>query len=256
MSVETRSTKPHLQLQARTESTALANVTGSLKTLGGTTMQWLADLPLPSQLVVVGAGCVSAAILPLGPPYRIVVVMIPLIFIAAVHPTLQQVVVAFRRQLTFQRFRNSSVPEPALSPPAQSSAAAKLYWSDNSPSESVFLRSFDRFEEILQEALELEIGQLAAEFPLRDTIGHLTRIGFLTVENCNEWADCLAVRTSLLLADEDHRQPLAGKVEDALGRMLRLQVELTDRRRLLFAQESQLRQQEEATLREIAGAVD
>jgi hypothetical protein len=256
MSVDIGSTRTRPRSQGTVESAYFLGMSGSLNTLGRTAVQWLTGGSLSAQSVVVGSGCALATMLPLGLPYRIAVVVIPLLFIGVAHPTLQQALLALGRAVTPRRSRPGE-PAPMPVAPARSSAAAKLYWSDNSPGESVFLRSFDRFEEILQEALVLELGQIAAEFSLSETIDHLTGIGFLTPADCNEWADCLAVRCSLLLTEDDgRRQPRAGKVDDALGRMLRLQVVLTDRRRLLFDQEREVGQQEDAVLREIAGAID
>lgn len=142
--------------------------------------------------------------------------------------------------------------EPALS----SSPAGKLHRNDNGPAEALFLRSFDRLEEILHEAVTLQIGQLASEFTLGNKVNRLQATGFLTRDDRREWASCLIVRRSLLCGSAEMSPPSMRDVEAALVRMLRLQVVLTDRRRLLFDTEMLIRHQEDAALREVASRMD
>jgi hypothetical protein len=121
------------------------------------------------------------------------------------------------------------------------------------PSKGAFLRSFDRLEAILQEALIIEIGEIATQFTLRDMVIYLEQSGFLTTADCRAWAECLSVRRSLLTAGGDRRTPSDAAVEGALATMLQLQVTLIDRRRTLFDEEQEIRDQENADLVTFAG---
>jgi hypothetical protein len=136
------------------------------------------------------------------------------------------------------------------------STSAKPRRIDSSLSDAVFLRSFDRVEEILEEALMLELGKIAEAFVLRERVRHLQRTGFLTAMDLGDWADCLAIRRSFLLASTGQPAPSSQAVEGGLARMLQLQVTLTDRRRALFNREQAIGQQEDAALRRAAAECD
>jgi hypothetical protein len=119
-------------------------------------------------------------------------------------------------------------------------------------SEAGFFRSFDRLEEILQGALVLQVGSIGHRFDLRETVLHLESTGFLSPADRSEWAACLAVRHRMLLADAGG-PPVAGQVlEEALARMMRLEVAMIDRRLRLFTEEQSLRREEESLLRRMA----
>jgi hypothetical protein len=146
-------------------------------------------------------------------------------------------------------------------PSAASKKPQDLSWSEHPPEciqnaspsrsqEAAFLRSFDRMEEILQQALALQVGGLAKDFDLRDTVMHLQKTGFLTSRDRTSWSDCLRVRKWLLLADHDRPPPARVDVERAYVDMTQLQVALIDRKRELFTEEQKLREQEDLAMRE------
>lgn len=223
-------------------------------------LTWLTSGALFVQTTTAGIGGALAILLPLDPKYRLSAIVIPAILIMLLHPGLKQLVRprAASRGESRARFGGPEADEVELaSPPFSGNAhAGKMFRTDNAPGEASFLRSFDRLEEILQEALALEIGRIAEEFGLREKVRHLEETGFLTAEDRNDWADALAVRRSMLLAGAGLPAPSRQAVESALAQMLRLQVRLTDRRRILFDSDLMIREQENAALLKIAETID
>lgn len=220
---------------------------------------WLKSGALSVQLLAVGTGCTFATMLPRGLLYRVLAIVIPLIFVMAARPEIQQAV----RVRCGRRARSWRKGQPAARsaisrphPSAGGTTSTKPVRTDNSSSEALFLRSFDRLEEILQEALTLEIGEIAKEFTLQEKVGHLEETGFLTAANRADWADCLAVRRSLLLAVPDVSGPASDAVEGALAKMLQLQITFTDRRRVLFDKEQLIGRQEDGELRRVAARIN
>jgi hypothetical protein len=231
-----------------------------LLSVGRGFMGWLTSGSLSIQLMAVVVGSGLALTNPLGPHRWISAVVIPAMSILAVHPGIQQLV--GRRLARPGRSRppqqdSSSVDaDPVVRPGGIRAPAAKIYRQGIAPSETTFLRSFDRVEEIFQEALLLEIGPLAKEFSLREQISHLEATGFLTAEDRRAWAESLAVRRALLLAATGLEAPASDVVEEALARMFLLQVRLTDRRRSLFDTERRAREREDAALLKLAETID
>lgn len=225
-------------------------------------LAWVTSGALSFQVVAVGVGCALATLLPTGPEDRIWAILIPLAFLVVARPEARQRVLGWRaRPAPRTRDRSVQPPErraitaevtvsPAL--PA-ASLAAEPQWIDTSSRETIFLRSFDRLEEILTAALVLQLGEIASAFSLQDTVNHLEETGFLTAIDLADWADCLAVRRSLLLTGVGRPAPSRQAVAAGLARMLHLQVTLTDRRRTLSDQEQAIGQQEEASLRRATG---
>jgi hypothetical protein len=212
---------------------------------------WLTSGALSIQLVAVGVGCALAAGLPSGQRYQILAFAIPMIFIATVHADVQQALLKFCR---FQFGSRSITTSPR--PLAVGSYSGMPQRLDNGPGEALFLRSFDRFEEILHEALTLQVGEIATQYSLPDEVRRLEETGFLTAVDRADWADCLSIRRSLLLADADRHGPSQGAVRAAMATMLRLQVRLTDRLRKLFQEEQSIRQQEDTALHQVAEKID
>ena len=138
-------------------------------------------------------------------------------------------------------------PAPSEHAPAESETG----WS---ATVQLRLRRNDRFEQILREALILEISQTATEFAFDEEADRLGESGFLTEADRMEWADCLAVQNSLSPVDAS-RAPSILEVEATLARMLRLQVLLADRRRQLFARQMRIREAENAALRAAVGRI-
>ena len=213
---------------------------------------WLTGGSLSLQVVAVAAGSALALVHPPG-PHWVFIAVIPVTAILVVHPSVQTTIRRFVRSS-----RHSPSPqdaEPAPRPEGFRAPAAKLH-RDHAPSENTFLRSFDRLEEIFQEALLLEIGPIAEEFALREKVSHLEATGFLTAADRLDWAESLAVRRALLLSATGLEAPPSEAVERALARMFQLQVRLTDRRRILFDAERRAREREDAALLQLSETLD
>jgi hypothetical protein len=209
-------------------------------------------------MVLVGIGCGLGTAWPAGRQHRVLSILVPLIFVVLARPETQQAVLACGRRLLSRKDRRMPRQNEQLRwrPTFGGSLQERPYRTNTSSSAGSFLRSFDRLEEILQEALMLEIGEIAREFALRETVQHLEKTGFLTSIDRNVWADCLAVRRSLLMTGNGLPMLSRQTVESALAMMLQLQVTLIDRRRALFDAEQMIRQQEDTALRHASAKID
>ena len=219
---------------------------------------WLTSGALSIQMTAVAIGCALSTWQTTGLRYRFVAIAIPLLFVAAAHPAIQRIVISSLRGISDDRerwplrkprpFGSASMPRSRQAKrPDHMAAVAR---------EGLLLRTFDRFEEILQEALTLEVGRLAANFQLGNTVERLLDTGFLTPQDFREWTSCLAVRRGLLLAGSGLPMPGSAEIENALATMLKLQVNLADRRRCLVERERRIGQQEEQVVATATKSLD
>lgn len=212
---------------------------------------WLASGGPSLQLAAVATGGVLAAVVPAGPLQRICTILLPSLFVLAARPEVRRALLGRSRRLLLRsRYRQSTKKSAGGGRrPEQSLSSRRLEGFSAAGSEAAFLRTFDRLEEIMQEALTLEVGAISEEFNLRDKVTHLEATGFLTPADLKEWSAALLVRHELLLAGEGPPGPSSQIVLGALSVMWKLQTRLIDRRRDLFEAEQILRQREDAVLR-------
>jgi hypothetical protein len=218
---------------------------------------WLIRAGFAVQLLAVAVGCALAAVLPADWIYRIPGVVIPLIFVVIAHPNIQSRLYQGVQHIAVRTGgRGSRQPDVVANRGPVGVITERPIWAGNAPNNAAFLRSFNQLEEILQEALVLQVGEIATEFALRDMVEHLEQTGFLTLADRDRWADCLSVRRSLLMTGPGRPMPSAEEVESSLAKMLQLQVQLIDRRRKLFYEEQEIRERENAALQVAAGKMN
>lgn len=98
-------------------------------------------------------------------------------------------------------------------------------------SQAALLRSFDGFESALHEILEQSTHEDSSALTLQECVREVRAAGLLSDEEIGTWA--AARRLHQLSRSTSDPAPGLSVIEQALARMLRLQVTLTDRRRQL-----------------------